>query len=463
MPKSLTVGCRPDCEIVISLPTVSGRHCRLTRDESGYVLEDLNSTNGTFFNGQRVVGSLRITLTVNDTIHLGSHPLENQRILALFDRQAEPIVEFRGHEMTIGRSADCDQVIDLPVVSSRHARLVRRGGQIFIEDLKSSNGTFVGGVRIETEALLKLGDSIALGSYRFVLSEASWIVAEQSPPVGEPGKSTLNAIVRAAGASWPLAALLAQAPLAALLATLLTGAAVPAVIFGLGLAAVWFGLSDSLLSQSVSAVLKRLGWSASTGPARLFQDQLALAALCAAQCFCAWLVASKIVGLHAASAPALGVLLLTSLVGLALGWVILAISPRSAFSWASAVVLVLCFWFLGGHRPPLRDQIALARPIAGLSPPRWAFEALLLLEAGESAVAGAPGEARAEKLDQAEAYFPADSLRMGTTADVLALALMLIGLSAAAVFLSTGTIGMPATGRLTSPGPGAPSQAPRAS
>ena len=223
-------------------------HCRLTRDKSGYVLEDLNSTNGTFFNGQRVVGSLRITLTVNDTIHLGSHPLENQRILALFDRQAEPIVEFRGHEMTIGRSADCDQVIDLPVVSSRHARLVRRGGQIFIEDLKSSNGTFVGGVRIETEALLKPGDSIALGSYRFVLSEASWIVAEQSPSVGEPGKSILNAIVRAAGDSWPLAALLAQAPLAALLATSLTGAAVPAAIFGLGLAAVWFGLSDSLLA-----------------------------------------------------------------------------------------------------------------------------------------------------------------------------------------------------------------------
>ncbi|HEU4405239.1 MAG TPA: FHA domain-containing protein [Polyangiaceae bacterium] len=49
---------------------------------------------------------------------------------------------------TIGRTPDNDIRLDHPQVSSRHAVLVRQGGQFFIEDRRSANGTYVRGQRI---------------------------------------------------------------------------------------------------------------------------------------------------------------------------------------------------------------------------------------------------------------------------------------------------------------------------
>jgi len=181
-------------------------------------------------------------------------------------------------------------------------------------------------------------------------------------------------------------------------------------------------------------LLERIEW---TGSARFVSRLLALGALCAAQCVLVWLVASNMAALEASTLPALGILYLAALVGLALGQVVFALSPRPAFAWASAGLLLVLFWLLGGYRPPLQDQNAWARPIASLLPSRWAFEGLLLLEAGEPEIGAAGKDAQAEKAGLAEFYFPAGSHRMGSGADALALVLMVIGLSATAVFLST--------------------------
>ena len=56
-------------EITINDPEVSRHHCRLTRGPSGYTLEDLGSTNGTFVNGQRLTGAR--PLSPNDLVGLG--------------------------------------------------------------------------------------------------------------------------------------------------------------------------------------------------------------------------------------------------------------------------------------------------------------------------------------------------------------------------------------------------------
>jgi pSer/pThr/pTyr-binding forkhead associated (FHA) protein len=51
-------------------------------------------------------------------------------------------------EIVIGRGSEFDMVLDEDMVSRRHARLSTFHGQIVLQDLKSTNGTFVNGERI---------------------------------------------------------------------------------------------------------------------------------------------------------------------------------------------------------------------------------------------------------------------------------------------------------------------------
>jgi hypothetical protein len=64
----VTIGRTPDNEIAIELPEVSRRHARLAFTEGGYVLQDLNSNNGTYLNGERTVEA---RLQDGDQIQIG--------------------------------------------------------------------------------------------------------------------------------------------------------------------------------------------------------------------------------------------------------------------------------------------------------------------------------------------------------------------------------------------------------
>ena len=64
--------------------------------------------------------------------------------------------------LTLGRVEGADVVLDQPSVSSRHARLVRRGMQVSIEDNGSVNGTWVNGHRVQ-QAPIQAGMDVRLG------------------------------------------------------------------------------------------------------------------------------------------------------------------------------------------------------------------------------------------------------------------------------------------------------------
>ena len=64
---------------------------------------------------------------------------------------------------SLGRDPGNDITIDDPQVSRQHARIMRQGGLMVIEDLGSTNGTFVNGVRLTGSHTLASGDMIGLG------------------------------------------------------------------------------------------------------------------------------------------------------------------------------------------------------------------------------------------------------------------------------------------------------------
>jgi pSer/pThr/pTyr-binding forkhead associated (FHA) protein len=69
-----------------------------------------------------------------------------------------------GDELTVGRAVGCQITLDDDTyVSQLHARVFRRDGQLFVEDLGSTNGTFLNRRKVSSPAPLKRGDRLQMG------------------------------------------------------------------------------------------------------------------------------------------------------------------------------------------------------------------------------------------------------------------------------------------------------------
>lgn len=79
-------------------------------------------------------------------------------------------VEITQPEFTIGRRPDNDLVIDHAAVSGRHAKIVKVQSVFFLEDLGSTNGTFVNDRRIERKQLLDT-DVVTIGKHRLIFRD----------------------------------------------------------------------------------------------------------------------------------------------------------------------------------------------------------------------------------------------------------------------------------------------------
>jgi pSer/pThr/pTyr-binding forkhead associated (FHA) protein len=73
------------------------------------------------------------------------------------------IYNLSSSSITIGRDFNSDIVLNIPEVSRRHAQFRTEGGVYYLEDLGSTNGTFVNGQRLETPHRMYDGETIMLG------------------------------------------------------------------------------------------------------------------------------------------------------------------------------------------------------------------------------------------------------------------------------------------------------------
>ncbi len=65
---------------------------------------------------------------------------------------------------TIGRAGDADIILEDPFVSSKHALIMKKGSKLVIQDLNSTNGTFLNGKPIKKPMRLRENDEIMLGT-----------------------------------------------------------------------------------------------------------------------------------------------------------------------------------------------------------------------------------------------------------------------------------------------------------
>ncbi len=82
-----------------------------------------------------------------------------------------PNVELETGEIRIGRHAENDLVLESDRVSRKHARVFRREDRFLVEDLGSSNGTFVNGRKLVANRAesIRHQDVLRMGDYRYLL------------------------------------------------------------------------------------------------------------------------------------------------------------------------------------------------------------------------------------------------------------------------------------------------------
>lgn len=85
-------------------------------------------------------------------------------ILLKFNEKILKTIESDKNEIMIGRNAENDIVIENLAVSKIHARILNQDGKYFIEDLDSTNGTYLNKIRI-TKKDLKNNDILSIGKH----------------------------------------------------------------------------------------------------------------------------------------------------------------------------------------------------------------------------------------------------------------------------------------------------------
>ncbi len=210
----LVIGRSPNAGLYLNDGEISRTHCRVVVSPDSLGIMDLGSTNGTQLKGQPVPPRRLFRVEPGELFSIGPYsfyvnaspaeggyiPGREPTVYAPQAPEAQPGPEIgvqtmldpeaagpglpgfgtpvRLHHLdiknlervTIGRAADNHLVIEHPQVSRYHAVLERLGARFHLRDLRSANGVYLNGQRVERETWLKEGDEIRIGPNSFILT-----------------------------------------------------------------------------------------------------------------------------------------------------------------------------------------------------------------------------------------------------------------------------------------------------
>jgi hypothetical protein len=119
------------------------------------------------------------------------------KLTLLLGRRTMQVYDFKQPSIVIGRDEGADVLIDNPSVSRRHAEIRLGDNGWVVEDLGSSNGTFIRGAKIQGAQTLGLGDEIGFGKFSIVFGKALG-EGEHAAPAGAAAPSRTAAPAAAA-------------------------------------------------------------------------------------------------------------------------------------------------------------------------------------------------------------------------------------------------------------------------
>lgn len=191
------LGRRPDADIVLPGLAVSERQASVQLEPDGSCrLHDLGSRNGVFVNGKHIsecvlhdgdivtvgegaaIGQVRLTFVTpmsrpnaasatSEHLEAQASPIVKTPSQARLDWQALDVPQ-SGQPLLIGRSPTAHCPLPHPLISWRHAVLRREGEEVLVEDLHSTNGTYVNYKRIQAPHALKPQDRLQFGPYELL-------------------------------------------------------------------------------------------------------------------------------------------------------------------------------------------------------------------------------------------------------------------------------------------------------
>lgn len=171
-----TIGRSPENDIVINSPIVSVKHAELEISDGFFVIRDLNSTNGIYVNGNKTNSAV---LMNGDIIRIDNINNPNENGILIMYSLVENDCDEKWNEIdlnnleavAIGRKSDNDLVIFHSLVSKQHAKIKVYSNRVTIEDLNSTNGTYVNGNLLIKSQILKEFDNIIIGNTKIIYQD----------------------------------------------------------------------------------------------------------------------------------------------------------------------------------------------------------------------------------------------------------------------------------------------------
>lgn len=194
--ENFTIGSSEDADISVEAVGMSPIHATIVNDDDVYYLQVDNpacmaSVNGKLVKEKKEVreGDLMIVAQVHCRLESQKHAEQDDNRTRI--RMALPKYVLRGvsgvyfgktfplrGKTSIGRHSDNDIFVNVDGISRKHAVISVTSDGLAVEDLGSSNGTYVNGEKVD-KSIVKIGDEIKLDNIRFLVQSPE--MKTQSP------------------------------------------------------------------------------------------------------------------------------------------------------------------------------------------------------------------------------------------------------------------------------------------